>query len=622
MKAKKLSNQGKDFINLYTGNVFRIALIAGILISLAVILTGIASYASTKNALISKTKSQDLVFIVKSMSEKVDSRIQRAMETSYIIARSQNNVAWLKDRETDTVLGETVLNELNDIANKYDYNNTFIASVPTNNYYYREKKNHEQVNEKNAVLSNSNIADKWFYDFINLRKPISLNISFDRNMNDTFLFVNTLMGSAEEPLGVAGIGLSLNELSAEFKQYKVGKLSSLCLIDDSGIIQLSDNSENRGNNLANYVPEEVLGKINNQILNKSDEYFVSEYNNTEGKIIDYSFHKLNSCDWILYYEIPRSESITSINTLKINTFITVILVLLFFVGIFYIVSRKIANPYKQTLLINKELEKKISERTEELQEINHKVMDSINYAKRMQEAILPSEDEMRSAFTDYSIIWKPRDVVGGDFYWLRKLDDTIVIVIGDCTGHGVPGALMTMTVNAILDNLVTNTNKNNPEIILTELDHILKKVLHKDANTQEIDDGLDIGICCIKNKSVILYAGAKIDLYVKNKNNLTTYKSYKRSVGYKSTCLDGCLKKTEFSIDQNDIFILTTDGFLHQNGGYKDYPFGNQHFYDMILESNDLSMEAIKNSFERTLQQYMKTEPQLDDIVLLIFKVK
>ncbi|AOY77935.1 SpoIIE family protein phosphatase [Clostridium formicaceticum] len=622
IKNRESNTIGKGYIYVLTENLFRIVLLASILISLAVIITGILSYNSTKNALIAKTQSQDLIFIVKSMSEKIEGRIQRAMETSYIIAKDPYNHEWLMNAEMHMDQGEIILNRLKDIAVSYDYDSTFIASTQTHHYYFADSTHSNIHNTHLMILSKENPADIWFYDTLTSKKPISLNVDFNRGLNDTFLFVNALVGNTDAPLGIAGVGLSLREISSEFQQFKVGEKSNLWLIDENNIIKLSDDLDNRGKNVREFLPHEVINQMQNQILNNEDDYFVSEYKNIDGEMIDYAFYTLHSSDWILYYQLPRSESISLIASLRTSTTLTIILVLLFFVTVFYIITKKIANPYRQAILLNKELEKKVTERTQELKETNVKVMDSIDYAKRMQESILPSKKDLQRIFKEYFVIWRPRDVVGGDFYWLQEVEDTIVLAVGDCTGHGVPGALMTMTVNAILYNIIDTQNKDNPEIILKELHQRLKQALHKDSNTQATDDGLDIAICCIKNKSQLIYAGAKIDLYIKNPQELRIFKGSKKSVGYHVTNLDANLSNVVLPIKEGDVFILTSDGFLHQNGGPKNYPFGTKRFHQLIEKCDVSSMPSMKAIFEKTLEEYMKDESQRDDISLIAFKMQ
>lgn len=621
MNNKKFQDTGKANIQPYTGNVFRIVLLASCLICLSVIVTGILSYTSIKNALIAKSKSQDMVFIVKSMSERIQGRIQRAMETSYIIARNPWIIKWIEGSEQDAELSQTVMENLHDIATSYDYHNTFIASLKTQKYYFEDNVGQGKSTAGIYQLSRKNPADLWFYNFLANPQPISLNVNYDRGMDDTFLFVNALVGNSDNPLGIAGVGLSLHDISAEFHQFKVGQQSSLWLVDENGIIQLSDDLNKRGKNFGQFIPAQVVNEIRGNKGSSKNAVKVSEYTNSNGEIIDIAFHKLDHSNWMLVYQIPRAENISVINTLRRNTIITIALVLLFAVTLFYLVSRKIANPYKQALLLNLELEKKVNDRTVELREINQKVMDSIDYAQKMQESILPSADELKTLFQDYFLIWRPKDVVGGDFYWARQIGDTIILAVGDCTGHGVPGALLTMTVNAILFNIVTDSCRDNPAHMLEELNQFLKQVLNKDINSAATDDGLDIAICCIKNKSELIYAGANIDLHLKSDRELKICKSYKKGVGYAGTIFDEGLTNTVLPVQAGDVFILSSDGFLHQNGGDKDYPFGKKRFYDLIKNSSSLSLEMMKNEFATALQEYMKDEPQRDDIVVLGFKL-
>jgi serine phosphatase RsbU (regulator of sigma subunit) len=302
--------------------------------------------------------------------------------------------------------------------------------------------------------------------------------------------------------------------------------------------------------------------------------------------------------------------------------ITVTLVLIFFMVLFYFISQKIANPYQQAMLMNTELERKINIRTQELKESNEKIMDSIQYAKRLQETILPSEQQLKDSFEDHFVIWRPKDIVGGDFFWLRDFEEVTVFALGDCTGHGVPGALMTMTVNAILHNIVTNVNRENPSRILKELHIQLRQTLNKTTNSQVVDDGLDIAIFCIKNKSTLLYSGANIELYIKNGKEIKFLKHQSKGVGYSYIEMKETLDYQSMTIQEGDIFIASTDGFIHQNGGQKNYPFGKKRLYNMIQECEAIELSEIKAQFEDTLKVYMNNEEQRDDITMIGFKVK
>ncbi|AZV57700.1 SpoIIE family protein phosphatase [Clostridium sp. AWRP] len=614
MKKKEPS---KEFSQSYIKNIFRIIFISGIIISFAVIATAFLGYINIKNSLIAKAKSQDIVFMVKSMASKIDGRIGRAVETSYIFARDPLNVEWVNGKEKDQKVGKLVLSNLKSIATSYDYNYFFIAGVKTKNYYFRQSLN---KNDKNfIVLSENNPEDRWFFETLKSKEQMSFNVNYDRVMDDTFLFVNTIMGSVENPVGITGVALSLKSITKEFKEFKVGKKSNLWMVDEKGVIKLSDKREDVGKRVGEFLPKDAVKQIQNRpVVNVK----VAQYYDSNNEIMDYAYCKLNSTDWTLFYEIPRKESISLIDSLRINTTITVILVLLFFILLYYFISKKIANPYKQAMMINEELENKVNVRTQELKESNEKVKDSIEYAKRLQESILPLDKEIKRVFTDSFVIWRPRDIVGGDFFWLKEIDDMIILAIGDCTGHGVPGALMTMTVNAILHNIVTTINNDDPSIILKELHANLKETLNKSSNPQSVDDGLDIALFCINKKSNVAYCGANLDLYIKRDKEVKIVKPQTRGVGYGYIKLNQSLCSEVISAEKGDILIVSTDGFIHQNGGPKNYPFGKKRLYNMIQKCEAQDLDSMKTEFETTLQNYMGSKEQRDDITVFAFKAK
>jgi Serine phosphatase RsbU, regulator of sigma subunit len=240
----------------------------------------------------------------------------------------------------------------------------------------------------------------------------------------------------------------------------------------------------------------------------------------------------------------------------------------------------------------------------------------------LQESILPSEDDLKRVFKENFVIWKPRDMVGGDFFWIREIDDVVVLAVGDCTGHGVPGAFMTMTVNAVLHNIVNDSNKEDPSLILQELHIQLKQALNKKSNSNSVDDGLDVAIFSIKKKSTLSYVGANIDLYIKRDKEVQVLNSQSKGVGYNYIEIKESLKNEVIQIQEEDIFIVTTDGLLHQNGGEKNYPFGKKRLFNMMEQCEATDLTLIKKEFENTLELYMRSKEQRDDITVFAFKLK
>jgi len=603
----------KDII--YDSGTIKVVVFACIVIILAVVLTGSVSYFITRDAVVDKLKSRDLVYVIESIAAKIDGRIERAKETSLILAKDPAITQWVSGAEKDEVLGEYSKVKINDIAQNYDYANSFIVSATTNNYWAEEFKLIQ-------VMSETDPNAKWFYDTLKSGKAVDLNIDYNSGRNDTFVFVNALVGDVNHPVAVTGVGLSLKSIAEEFQKYKFGEKSNLWLVDSNGKIHLSDNISHNGSYLNDFVPTEVFSQVIQDVDTTSARPKVIEYTDANGQTVDLAYQLTRSTGWKVVFQIPRSESIAILGNIKLNTAIASLVALVLMIFVFYVVSQRIANPLKRALLITAEMEKQVTERTRELVEKNQKIMDSIDYAKRLQESILSTTEELRSVFGDYFILWKPRDIVGGDFYWVRRIDaDRSLVAVVDCTGHGVPGAFMTMAVNSVLKHIV-DQNETDPACILAELNRRMKEILHRDNQPRITDDGLDIGICYIEKNQRLTFAGAKIPLYIKRENQVHVIKGDSKSIGYRRTSSKLEFTNRHWEIQPGDRFYMTTDGYIDQNGGEKDYPLGRKRLTQAILEQGAKELPQQQETFEKVLSEYMGNEPQRDDVTVVAFSFK
>jgi len=468
-------------------------------------------------------------------------------------------------------------------------------------------------------MSKDDSADRWFFDAISAAKKITLNIDHNKELNQTNLWINTLMGDSNNPAGVAGVGVDLQDISNEFSNYKIGNQSNLWLVDTQGKISISEDVEQSGGRLTDHLPTDVYDNIMKNTARSNDKPVVISYTDKNGQA-DLVFQKLKSCDWVLVFQISRSETLGLLNSIMISTLVTIVVVLVFLLVVFYLVSSRIANPYKKAVQLNLELEQEIEERIAEIKDKNIKIMESIQYAKTIQESILPTADVLKRVFADNFVLWRPRDIVGGDFYWLRETEQGFILVVGDCTGHGVPGALMTMTVNSILSNILTKGNILGPASIIKELNRQLKEALNKDKGDQATDDGLDAAICCyVKGK--LYFASARITMYMLTEGKVTTYDGYKSGIGYiKSVFLDDFVD-VEVSVKQGDRIYITTDGYVDQNGGSNNYSFGRRKFREIISNTTSLSIIEQGGWYEKELDRYMGQEQQRDDVTIIGFEL-
>ncbi|WP_207952809.1 SpoIIE family protein phosphatase [Paenibacillus agricola] len=598
-------------------NLMKVILIASLIIVLSIVLAGTMVYIIAEKEVVNKLKSKDLVRIAESIASKIDGRLQRAQESSLTMAMDPELIEWLASGEKDQIAGAHVLQKLDNLAKGFDYSNGFIASRMTGSYWIEGK-------QMSKILSQTNPADKWFYDSFASQKRMALNIDYNDSRRDTFVFVNVLVGDVESPVGVAGIGLSLKELANNFTNYKYGANSNVWLVDKSGKIYLSDRVEDIGAMISSFVPEEAFEQMLGQ-LNETDSGLakpvVLDYEDQEGKQMDLISYPLKSTDWKLLFQMRRSESVAFLDTIKLNTVVASLVFILAMIFMFFFVTRNLANPYKRAVELNKQLEQAVQERTKLISEQKQKLTDSIDYAKRIQESILPSRDKIEDLLPEHFLLWEPRDVVGGDFYWMKQTKDGYLLAVGDCTGHGVPGAFMTMVSISILNRIAETDALIDPASILQSMNRLVKETLHREQGGDlMLDDGLDIGLCFIGG-SQLTFAGAKTSLFKKNDQELLIIKGDRKSIGSIRTDNQFVFKNTELMVSAGDSFYITTDGYLDQNGGAKNVSFGRQKLIQLIEQFHVLPLEEQEALFRRQLQEYMGEEPQRDDITILGFKV-
>ena len=255
-----------------------------------------------------------------------------------------------------------------------------------------------------------------------------------------------------------------------------------------------------------------------------------------------------------------------------------------------------------------------------IEDTHKQITDSINYASRIQKAMLHGESVLEDNFHQYFIIYKPRDVVSGDFYWIKKIRNYIAIVAADCTGHGVPGAFMSMLGISLLNEQVTSRRLDSPGEILDNLRKKIKVYLKQTGKSEETKDGMDMALCLINIENLkAKYSGAYNPLYIVRNNEIIEYKATRNPIGI-------YLKEKHFEtqsiqLEKDDSIYLFSDGFVDQFGGEKGGKFKSKRFKKILLENTNNSMTEQKQNFEDTLTNWQGDFEQLDDILFMGIKI-
>jgi serine phosphatase RsbU (regulator of sigma subunit) len=293
-------------------------------------------------------------------------------------------------------------------------------------------------------------------------------------------------------------------------------------------------------------------------------------------------------------------------------------------------QRQAARQRLQNSLVQLAQEKAEVERTlvqlnqahGELNKASRHISDSIRYASRIQTSLLPDSGALEGLVHDMAIHWAPRDVVGGDFYWIGRIGERCVIAVMDCTGHGVPGAFMTAIVASVLDRILSENCHDTPARILNQLNRLIKSALRQEqeGNDTTTDDGLDAAICVIdRAQGTLTFAGANIPLLYVANGDMAEIKGDRHSLGYRSSKTDYAFHNHVIALTPGMTFYLATDGVTDQVGSTRRQLFGRRRLTDSLRPIHHLPAKEQLDHTLVALRDYRGAEPQRDDMTLIVF---
>jgi ligand-binding sensor domain-containing protein/serine phosphatase RsbU (regulator of sigma subunit) len=322
---------------------------------------------------------------------------------------------------------------------------------------------------------------------------------------------------------------------------------------------------------------------------------------------------------------------------------------------------------EQKRMVAELLEQKVKERThdlnialEEVRTANEQITDSLNYARLIQRSLLPNPDEVKAAIPNSFFIWMPRDIVGGDIFFFDVFADGFVIAVIDCTGHGVPGAFMTMIAFSGLKRIISDEKCHNPGEILKRLNIIVKTSLQQDTDRSLTDDGLDAGICLVRSQDAggrsqgtgrrgqvsgdrgqeqeksslmttyeetcfrLIFAGARLPLFYTLNDEIKVIKGDRQSIGYKRSDLDFEFKNHPIDVQKGMRFYMATDGFIDQIGtgdpeGSDPRRFGKKRFTELLRKNSRLPFEQQQEILLRTFDSFKGERERQDDMTVVGF---
>jgi phosphoserine phosphatase RsbU/P len=284
-------------------------------------------------------------------------------------------------------------------------------------------------------------------------------------------------------------------------------------------------------------------------------------------------------------------------------------------------SKKVIEQKHEEVVLQKI---EIQNQKDSLEEKNREITDSINYAKNIQSAFIPTEQKFNSFFKDSFVLFKPKDIVSGDFYWVHEKNEHIFYVTADCTGHGVPGGFMTMLGLSFLDEIIAGIGIIDPAEVLNLLRDKIISTLNQTGNIGQNKDGMDITVCRInKSKKELVFSSANNDVYIIRNNStqekeLFEYKANRQPCGYSD--LNRPFTSETINLLDGDCIYTFTDGFADQFGGHKGKKFRYKQFKEILTNNSQFGFSAQKKLLNNVNESWRGNLEQVDDILVIGIK--
>lgn len=256
-----------------------------------------------------------------------------------------------------------------------------------------------------------------------------------------------------------------------------------------------------------------------------------------------------------------------------------------------------------------------------IEEHNHDMIASITYARRIQNSILPSKNIMTELASSLFVFYKPKDIVSGDFYWVHKENEYLYMAVVDCTGHGVPGAFLSMVGKYSLDKAVKEAHLSNPSTILDKMNESVKTTLQQDEN-KELRDGMEVAFCKLNIATNELeFAGANLSLLLIRKGEIEEVKASKCTVGSVQEHVTQAPTTHKLKLEKGDSFYVFSDGFADQMGGKNNKKYKSVNLKNFIKSTSRETPQSHCMLLSKELEQWKGNYEQVDDVCVMGYKL-
>lgn len=616
--------------------------------------------------------------------------ILRELALSQRFADSEVTRRWLLD-ENDPAKKALFFAEAERYRRAFSNHSYFVGSSTSHNYYFNDSKS-ALSREPRYVLRPDDPKESWFFATLKQKSSYNLNVDFNPKINVTNVWFNIVIKDGAQPIGIAGSGVELTEFLNQFiitrekgvTPMLLNKTGAIQAHPDRALIDYSSISHSRQSSSTIYRLLDAPGKeVVRQSMRKATENpeeiqtfrvnmdgtskllaiaYIPELSWYVVNVIDLQAARVMDRLWLPFLlgglallGLFLCAITVALNRLILSPLLSLTNAVRAMAGGNYEaelprasndeigeLTRAFGSMASQVRSYTEELESKVEERTRELADANEQmreaskqISDSIQYASLIQSAILPDGEMQRTLADAHFVLWRPRDVVGGDFYVFRGDEKGCLLGVVDCAGHGVAGAFMTMIAHSALEVATDAIGLDNPAALLKTMDGRIRSALQTKPEYSSVATHMDAGLAYIDfQNSTVTFAGAKVSLYWCDGAGANTAVGELKGDRYtlggkhvtefhsKSVALESVSAENDAAGSTPAVrtFYLTTDGFLDQAGGKRGFSLGVARFAELMKRYAHLPLERQRDAFAAELEEYQGELAQRDDITLLGFR--
>jgi len=609
--------------------------------------------------------------------EKILAPVSRELALSRRLADSEVTRQWMLD-ENNPARRALFFREAEGYRQDFRDHSYFAIVNSSLHYYFNDASSPNNLTPHDTLHAGA-ASDAWYFSTMAAPANFNVNVDLDTPLNLTKVWINVKVRDGDHDIGLAGTGLDLSRFLQDFISSDEPGVTPM-LLNPDGLIQAHPDHRlialNSGTHAAATPDSEGLyaqladatskASLHQLLLRaqQTPEGVETDWVQLDGRRQLLAVSYIPELKWLVVTAIDlHAAHVIDASWLTPILAGLLALLMVLLLAYSYVVDRLVLRPLRRLhqsaqaiaaghydvalptgrndelgelsrafgLMADKvranteTLESRVRERTLDLEQANRemvaahkKIDDSIDYASLIQHAMLPNRLLNDTLGKDHSLLWRPRDVVGGDFYVYRADDSGYLFGVVDCAGHGVPGALMTMLAHAALDQAILQAGMADPAGILARVDQVVRLMLNDNANVQALATNMDIGLAFVDVHSrKVTFAGAKISLYYSDGDSVGELTGSRRAIGDRRI---GQFSNAQVALDPRRTFYMTTDGFLDQAGGERGYSFGNGRFSDMIRQHARMPVAEQGEVFSATLAAYQGEHAQRDDITMLCFR--